>query len=344
MYFLSSLALIAATVLTSLYFAFDYNPKGQEKIINWTKSIPYSEQFTSVIEKDPNKDFTILNIADLHVSDFEGPGENKKTKDLLQHLIDITNPDLITLTGDQIWTDHSKNALLREIRWLESFEIPWAPVFGNHDNEGTANLVWQSTRLEDAKHCLYKRGPSNIGPLGNYVVNIEENGKIFKSLYMLNLGTDDNFTQEQIDFVEWNANGNKAKNNNVYPEGMCFFHKAINAFNKAWRNYQYDNSIAIGDVYRSFYIADSDCGNEFFEMAKSINVTDIVCGHQHGNHFTIPYEGVRLTFALKTGDNVSIYEDDENPDAYIVGATSITLSGDNVTFTSNYVGKEYTLD
>ena len=37
----------------------------------------------------------------------------------------------------------------------------------------------------------------------------------------------------------------------------------------------------------------------------------------------------------------SIYEDIANPEAFIVGASSILLNGMDVTYHSNYVGDEY---
>lgn len=336
-----SLVSIAVIALTTLFFVIEYSPRGTHVIDEWHKEDPYTEKYVSVIEKDPNKDFTILNFADIQLSDFEPSGTEETFKAMLQELIDRTHPDLITLTGDQIWTNHSKRALRMEIDWFEEFKIPWAPVFGNHDDDGNASIDYQCDLLEKAEYCLFKRGPSNIGCLGNYVVNIKEGNSVYKTLYMLNLGTVDNFSQSQVDFVKWNADGIKNINGGVYAKGMCFFHQAIAAFRSAYINYLSNPSIAIGDVYRSYYIADIDCGVDFFELCKEINVEDIICGHQHGNCFTIPYQGIRLTFALKTGDMCSIYEDEENPNLFIVGATSITLNEETVTYNLNFVGEEY---
>ena len=43
--------------------------------------------------------------------------------------------------------------------------------------------------------------------------------------------------------------------------------------------------------------------NGFFAMIKALGSTrNVICGHDHTNCASIIYEGVRLTFALKTGD------------------------------------------
>lgn len=333
-----SLLLTASIVLTTLFFVFDYKPKGKVVIDNWSNSQEYTEKYVSFVEKNPNKDFTILNLADIQLSDFEPAGTSKKMKKMIKELIDRTNPDLITLTGDNIWTNHSKNALAKEVKWFEEFKIPWAPVFGNHDGEGTASIEYQCDVFEKADYCLFKRGPSNIGSLGNYVVNIKENGVTKNSLYMLNLGYVDDFSKEQIEFVKWNAEGTKNTNNGTYVPSLAFFHQAIDAYNSA---YYFHKNEALTDIYRSFYIADPGVGDDFFDLAKSINIKDIICGHQHGNAGTIPFEGVNLTFSLKTGDMCSIYEDKNNPNAFIVGATSLVLKESGTEYKLNFVDESY---
>ena len=339
--FCGSLGLVAVLTLTALYFIIDFKPKGHHIIDEWNSNDEYSEKYVVTLEKDSNKSFTILNLADIQLSDFEPRGTFKTLKKMINELIERTHPDLITLTGDQIWTEHSKYAFRREVKWFEGFKVPWAPVFGNHDKEGSATLDWQSDKLEKADYCLYKRGPSNIGGIGNYVLNIKENGKVYKSLYMLDLGNVDDFSDEKVDFIKWHAFANKDYNGRIFPESLCFFHKGIDAFNYALQSYKADNSIAIGDFYLQNYIADKGCGENFFEAAKEINVTDIICGHQHENLFTIPYEGIRLSFGLKTGDMCSVYIDQNNPHTFICGGTSITFNGDDVIYKTNYVGEEY---
>lgn len=335
---LSSFFLTATVALSTVYFSIFYSPKGKYIEDNWYKTNEFSEKYVSFVEKKPNKDFTILNFTDLQISDFEPKGAYKKMKKMMKELVDRTNPDLITLTGDNIWTDYSKHALKKEVRWLEEFEIPWAPVFGNHDDDGTASVNHQSDVFEKAEHCLYKRGPSNIGPAGNYVVAIKESDKIVNSLYMLNFAFEDSLSDEQVDFVKWNADGIKGKNAGNYPKSMVFLHKPIGEYSMA---YFYGRSDALTDIYRSFAIADISVGRNLLEVAKEINVKDFVCGHQHGNAGTIPYEGINYTFALKTGDMCSIYEDDENPDAFIVGATSITLKETGNEYKLNFVDESY---
>ena len=141
---------------------------------------------------------------------------------------------------------------------------------------------------------------------------------------MMDSGYGDTITDEQISWFRWNAEGIKKVNNNEYVEGMVFMHKPLPEYRTAYARYYYGYSDveAIGDVYVTFSLSGS-IQNGFFDAIKTCGVKDVVCGHQHGNNFTIKYQDVRLTFALKTTETMSYYADDS---VYLNGATYFTLS------------------
>jgi hypothetical protein len=66
---------------------------------------------------------------------------------------------------------------------METLETPWAPVFGNHDNESLMGVDWQCQQLEAAEHCLFKQG--DLTGNGNYSVGIEQGGELLRVFYML---------------------------------------------------------------------------------------------------------------------------------------------------------------
>ena len=55
----------------------------------------------------------------------------------LREIIENVKPDFIFLTGDMVYGefDDDGECFTEFIEFMEGFEIPWAPVFGNHDNE-----------------------------------------------------------------------------------------------------------------------------------------------------------------------------------------------------------------
>ena len=314
----------------AVYFLFFHRYRGKEIVSLWSETDSFSISGITTIEKQKDKPFVILNLADVQICDLEDLFSMNEIKKEIADLVEQTHPDLITLTGDQTWSNENLISLKSLISWLDSFEIPYAPVFGNHDcgNEKDSAVLSRNAccdLYEKGAYSLFQRGPSNLGSLGNYIVNITEEGKIIKTLYFLDSGYEEQISNEQIAWMKWNAEGLRAANGGMYTEGMCFFHKPIPEYAQAYYGYRNgDPSVeAIGDVWVTFSLSGSR-QNGFFETAKSIGVTDIVCGHQHGNCFTLKYEGVRLTFALKTGDRVSFYSDET---VTLDGGTCLILDG-----------------
>jgi predicted phosphodiesterase len=60
--------------------------------------------------------------------------------------LDVEKPDLVILTGDQLHHDilDSQSALFKVVAPLIERSIPYAVVFGNHDDEGTYTLSRES--------------------------------------------------------------------------------------------------------------------------------------------------------------------------------------------------------
>ena len=103
----------------------------------------------------------------------------------LREIITETKPDLILMTGDLVYGefDDAGTALTGLIEFMESFEIPWAPVMGNHEGESTKGADWQCEQLENAKHCLFKQ--RDLMGNGNYTVGIKQDKQLKRVFFML---------------------------------------------------------------------------------------------------------------------------------------------------------------
>jgi hypothetical protein len=66
---------------------------------------------------------------------------------------------------------------------METLKTPWAPVFGNHDNESLMGVDWQCDQLETAKYCLFKQG--DLTGNGNYSVGLAQNDELLRVFYMM---------------------------------------------------------------------------------------------------------------------------------------------------------------
>lgn len=231
------------------------------------------------------------------------------------------------------------------------------PVFGNHDNETTLGVSWQCKQLENAEHCLFKRG--NVYGNGNYTVALSENGEI-KRLFVM-LDTHGCKTQMGLseDQIEWyNSAVNRVKERFADVKISFVMHVQPFVFAKALDKYGFlgDNTInAPIDIDGIENKAETDFGYvgaglknpwdedcSVFENMKSLGADSIFVSHQHPNSASVMYEGVRLQYGQKssTYDRANyVTEDDKIVCSFTEAGTPII--GGSV-FSLKNGGKEIT--
>ena len=287
-----------------------------------------------ILKKQPGKDFVILNLSDPQLGDPEW-AEGHKDRRILEYtitqLVERVQPDLITLSGDLAWAgyDHAYDMLFA---YLEQFQIPWAPVWGNHDNQNGAERIEQIVeRALVWPHCVYEKGDPALGN-GNYVISIEENGKIVEALVMMDSHDREPWVdgegKETMEWARllppqltWYREQIRALKSKGCESATMILHIPIYAYKTAscaafkdgeaqgelvkaqqagitgW-NAGYEDSVGWQYEYISCYPEDDGV----FAVVKEEGLTKrIIAGHDHVNNWMISYEGVQLAFALKTG-------------------------------------------
>ncbi|KAF8956921.1 Metallo-dependent phosphatase-like protein [Flammula alnicola] len=130
--------------------------------------------------------FKVLQVADLHFSVSQGmcrdtilkPCEHSDnlTQTLIEHIIDEEKPDLIVFTGDQLNGQGSswdpRSVLAKFSRAVTDKGIPWAAVFGNHDEEDGMLKEQQMSLMKALPYNLVERGPKDVHGVGNYVLKV----------------------------------------------------------------------------------------------------------------------------------------------------------------------------
>ncbi|CAK5267650.1 unnamed protein product, partial [Mycena citricolor] len=137
--------------------------------------------------------FKILQVADLHYSVSAGVcrdappsaaagckagSDNLTTTSLIGRMLDIEKPDLVVFTGDQLngqgtsWDP--KSVIAKFSRAVTERGVPWAVIFGNHDEEtGHVSKEEQVKLLQALPFSLVERGPKDVHGVGNYVLNVK---------------------------------------------------------------------------------------------------------------------------------------------------------------------------
>ena len=247
----------------------------------WDAADEYSIQLTGdgfssgldyvmCIEKQPNKDFVVLNLTDVQLGDGEidfNAEFVRRADKTIQELVEKVKPDLITVTGDQGYG--TEKSILYVGNLIDRYGIPWAPVFGNHDNqEDLLTTDQQSYLYENAfENCLFKCGPDNLATVesgsiayGNYVVNVVERDQsdrkfhVVRSLIFINsrdnmdYSEDEKYeeekkvndrgyamlTEKQIDWYKWAVKSVQPYGADGKVKSTIFLHIPIYAYNLAF--------------------------------------------------------------------------------------------------------------
>lgn len=322
---LKSIGIIVFTVLV-LYGAYEGAGalwgKGVPSDIIWSDSQEFNSNEVTRLVKKEGEDFKILLFSDIQLA--ANPFENAKALNITEKMVKETDPDFIMTTGDNASPFLSDIMTKAVIKKLQSYGIPWGVTFGNHDTEWIADRNWNGNQYEEAENSLFEMGPANIHGVGNYVVKItDENGDSIYSLIMLDSNSMRNYEDgkdydfiyyDQIKWYEWVVNSQKGV------PSMLFFHIPLPEFKDAetmWTLGEIDSSMGFGNNREDVFCAPVNTG--LFDVVKDLeSTTHIFCGHDHINNLSVLYEGVRLTYGLKTGP--SSYSDKDKQ-----GATLITI-------------------
>jgi DNA repair exonuclease SbcCD nuclease subunit len=91
-------------------------------------------------------------------------------------VISEEKPDLVVFSGDQLngqgtsWDP--KSVLAKFARAVTDKGIPWAAVFGNHDDEIGASREEQLALMRGLPYSLVERGPKDVHGVGNYILKV----------------------------------------------------------------------------------------------------------------------------------------------------------------------------
>lgn len=270
--------------------------------------------------KNPVDEFRILQLTDTQFL----TGEDAEVLPLfnqVQRLIRRTQPHLIVLTGDNTEGPNALPALKRLIPFLDSFQIPYAAVFGNHDPELLAKeaLIPYYT---SGKYSLFQPGPSQIHGVGNYQIQLKVQDAIKYSFILIDSNVDRTYTDEEKANSYWGG----TSYDYIYPDqiawyrevitrtnaeagftvpSLAFFHIALPEF-RSYRNFRHraETEVVIPQSFGGETVCNPVVNTGLFQQMKALGSTQgCFVGHDHVNNYVIRYQGILLGYGLKTGRN-----------------------------------------
>ncbi len=269
--------------------------------------------------------FRILAFSDLHgIKNYD----LRMMRDI-DAIVENVKPDLVLLLGDIGWrtavtdVDTLREYLTDVSEPMEKRKIPWAHVFGNHDDERGLTNEMQEPVYESFEYCLSKTGPDDVSGTGNYVLPVtNENGDdILFNVWGLDshdgmgdyirqfgLKTDPwffnlpdplypyaRYDSIRFDQIMWYWNSSDELNAYAGKKipGIMAFHIPLPEFIVPYKN-------VAQTYYKGTRRESVGCGpfnsGLFNAVVERGEVKAIVCGHDHINDYEGDYCNVKLAY------------------------------------------------
>jgi len=282
--------------------------------------------------------FKVMQIADLQ----EIPAISPDTLKLMNAALDREKPDLVVFTGDQIkgygitfrGGDRKKKVedpLPRLLEPVVRRNIPFAPLFGNHDGQVGCTNQEQMQIYQRYEQCVGMDDPALPG-CGTYDLPIYSNDgrKILFNLYLIDShgsakgGGYAPVDPKQIEWYRATRDRLTQENNGEPVPSLVFQHIPVPEYYnvllqvphktpgavRAYRTHKNESYIlnpdmvdAGGFMRESPAIPDINTG-EFDAIAEKGDVMAMFVGHDHINSFVGHYQNVDLVYTPGSGFNV----------------------------------------
>lgn len=259
-----------------------------------------------------NGNFKIVQFTDVHYK-YDDQVNSQIALDRMNEVLDAEQPDCVIFTGDIVVSNEAFKGWDVVLDLCIHRRIPYAVVFGNHDDEYDRTRQELYDYICKKEYCLMPSRMSDIAP--DYALSIKSS-KEKKDAAILYCIDSHSYTQiksvpgyDWIKFnqIAWYREHSKkfTENNGGIPlPALAFFHIALPEYKDALLE---DKNRLFGCKGEMVCCPTTNSG--FFTSVKECgDVMGIFVGHDHDNDYAVAYKEVLLAYGRYTGGN-TVYND-----------------------------------
>ena len=267
-------------------------------------SVNTTAQVTTLKFKS-DKTFKIVQFTDTHIK-ADDPKSEVAFKTIAS-VLDNEKPDLVVYTGDIVTGKPVEKGWKMVLTPCIEREIPYAVVFGNHDDEQEMSREQLSDIVVKMPHSLFVSKVEGVTGYGNYVLEVKSSTETGSAalLYCLDsnaystLDSIDGygwFHADQIDWYRKTSQQEKEQNGKTLP-ALAFFHIPLPEYTEAYANEKHP---AIGVRFEDECSPKVNSGM-YLAMLEAGDVMGTFVGHDHVNDYVSYLNGMALCYGRFTG-------------------------------------------
>lgn len=260
-----------------------------------------------ILKFNPNGDFKIVQFTDVHYK--KGNSASDVAIKLINEVLDAEKPDLVIFTGDVVYSAPAIEGLKDVFTPVVERKIPWAYVFGNHDDEYDATRQEMMDFATQLPYCLAQAGDKSLDGVGNYILEVkDQSGKNSQILYCFDsksyskvkgIKGYDWFGFNQVDWYRQQSDAYTKENGGTPYPSLAFFHIPLAEY-PLMKAMKYDELIGSKDEKECNGVLNTGM---FAAMRQNGDVMGTFVGHDHDNDYIGEYYGIYLAYGRFSGGN-----------------------------------------
>jgi len=263
-----------------------------------------------VLRFSGNGEFKILQFTDTHL--IPSNATTPLVWENIRNAVTAEKPDLIMLTGDQVYAKPALENYRILLDTLDKFGIPYGLVFGNHDKEFDQPNAALLKEAMSRRLCVISDTPGLHGE-GNCLLEVKSHSADTTAsvIWCFDTGSESPFSKKEVsgydydyvhsDQVEWYGKASAAitaEHGKKPLPSVAFMHIPLPEYSYAFRESLNFKSIG---THREQVCCPRLNSGLFCKMLECGDVMAVFCGHDHDNDCSVGYYGIMLAYGRYSG-------------------------------------------